>query len=181
MRTCTVCLKDFTPTRMGQKVCGYRCAKKIGPLTRKSERAATMVAREQQKRLPDLRKEAQKAFNEFIHARDADKPCICCGQWPQSDHLKGGAWDAGHYRSRGAAIDLAFHEDNVHRQLKRCNRRAWDVAGYRAELVRRIGLEAVIALEGPHPLPHYTRDDLRRIRDEYKAKVRARRIDNQEG
>jgi len=38
----------------------------------------------------------------------------------------------------------------------------------------------VIALEGPHPLPHYTRDDLRRIRDEYKAKVRARRIDNQE-
>jgi hypothetical protein len=173
MSTCAVCLKDFTPTRMGQKVCGYRCSAKIGPLARKSERQATRVAKEQQKRLPDLRKEAQKAFNDFIRARDADKPCFCCGQWRMGgEPLKGGEWDSGHFRGRGANPELAFDETNVHRQLKAHNAHDWDRVYAEAEIRRRIGDEAMERLLRPHPAKHYTRDDLRQIRDEYRAKAR---------
>jgi hypothetical protein len=67
---------------------------------------------------------------------------------------------------------LAFHEDNCHAQLKDCNRNSWDVANYRAELIRRIGIDRVIALERPHPMPKHGRDDMRRIRDTYRAKAR---------
>jgi hypothetical protein len=45
---------------------------------------------------------------------------------------------------------------------------------YRAELIRRIGLAGVERLEGPHPTRKYTVDDLREIRDTYRAKLKRR-------
>ena len=45
-------------------------------------------------------------------------------------------------------------------------------AAYRAQLVREIGLERVEWLEGPHPAKKYTADELRAIRDLYRAKLR---------
>jgi hypothetical protein len=141
-------------------------------LARKKERAETKAKREAQKTLPDLRKEAQKAFNDFIRARDADKPCICCGRWPSgAEALTGGSWDAGHFRGRGANLELSFDEDNCHKQLKGCNRGDWDRVAYEAELVRRIGPERVAILKGPHPMLKLTRDDLRAIRTKYRLKV----------
>ncbi len=173
IQTCAVCANAFKPQRMGQAVCGYRCAAKAPKIKRKAEKAKDRASKEAQKTLPTLRKEAQDAFNAYIRLRDAGKPCICCGKMPQGpEALTGGQWDAGHYRSRGSCIELAFHEDNCHAQLKDCNRHSWDVASYRAELIRRIGIDRVTALEGPHPMPKYSRDDMRRIRDTYKAKAR---------
>ena len=171
--TCTVCAKPFKPQRMGQAVCGYRCAAKVPKIERKAERAKDRASKEAQKTMPTLRKEAQEAFNAYIRSRDAGKPCICCGKMPQGpEALTGGQWDAGHYRSRGSCIELAFHEDNCHAQLKDCNRHNWDVASYRAELIRRIGIDRVTALEGPHPMPKYSRDDMRAILDQYRQKVK---------
>lgn len=159
---------------MAQSVCSYRCAAKFAAIKRKTAKRVDRERKEKLKTLPDLRKEAQKAFNDYIRARDTNKPCICCGKYPSStDAITGGAWDAGHYRSRGANPELAFDERNCHAQLKRCNRYSWDVAGYRAELVRRIGLESVEDLEGPHQPKHYTREDLKEIRDTYRAKLKA--------
>jgi hypothetical protein len=43
---------------------------------------------------------------------------------------------------------------------------------YRIGLVNRIGLDAVEWLEGPHPLPKWTADDYRAIRDNYRAKLK---------
>ncbi len=38
--------------------------------------------------------------------------------------------------------------------------------------MREIGIEKVEWLEGPHPVRKYTADDLKAIRDEYRAKLR---------
>ncbi len=170
---CRICSKAFVRMNSMQIVCGLGCARKIPVVARQEEKAKTRAAKEALKTMPTLRYEAQRAFNEFIRARDAGKPCICCGKFPQSDALTGGEWDAGHYRSRGAAIELAFDERNCHAQLKRCNRRAWDVASYRRNLIERIGLAEVESLEGHHEPKKYTRDDMRAIRDTYRAKAKA--------
>jgi hypothetical protein len=141
--------------------------------TIKAEKKQDRAQKEAMKTLPQLRKEAQKAFNDWVRARDYGNACICCGKYPQSgEALKGGQWDAGHYRGRGANIELSFHEDNCHLQLKRCNSRAWDVASYRANLLAKIGQERLDALEGYHPPKKYTRDDLRAIRDDCRARTR---------
>jgi hypothetical protein len=171
--SCVVCFKPFASQRMGQRVCSYRCAAKVPKIERKAEKARDRASKEAQKTLPTLRKEAQEAFNAYIRSRDAGKPCICCGKMPQGpEALTGGAIDSGHYRSRGSCPELAFNENNAHGQLKSCNRFGWDVASYRAELIRRIGIDRVTALEGPHLMPKYGRDDMRRIRDTYRAKAR---------
>ena len=169
---CRVCSKEFVRMNSLQIVCGVLCARRLPVVTRKAEKAATRNAKEAMKTKPQLLVEAQIEFNKYIRARDAGKPCICCGKTPQSEALTGGEWDAGHYRSRGACPELAFDERNCHAQLKRCNRRAWDVAGYRANLIDRIGLSEVVSLEGPHPPRKDTRDDLRTVRDTYRAKAR---------
>lgn len=139
----------------------------------RADAATTRAMLDAMKGKPALLEEAQKAFNAYIRLRDAGKPCICCGAFPQSDSLTGGEWDAGHFRSRGACPEIAFDEDNCHAQTKRCNRRAWDVASYRANLLLRIGPDRLAALEGPHAPTKWSRDDLRAIRQTYRAKAKA--------
>jgi hypothetical protein len=173
LKTCIICEKAFWPRSTLQTVCGIRCSAKVAPKKRKEEAAKTRAQKEALKTLPELRKEAQDAFNAYIRARDAGKPCVCCGRYPQgSEALRGGQYDAGHYRSRGSSPELAFNERNCHAQLKSCNRYTWDVAGYRAELIRRIGLQQVEELEGSHPPKKYSREDLREIRETYKRKLK---------
>ena len=60
----------------------------------------------------------------------------------------------------------------MHAQLKQCNRYRFDVAGYRAGLIARIGLDAVLALETDQTPRHYSVDNLKAIRDEYRRKAR---------
>ena len=81
--------------------------------------------------------------------------------------------DAGHYRSRGAASHLRYHPDNCHAQSKYENRhRAGNAVEYRVGLIARIGLAAVEALEADNRVHHWTHDELRAIRDEYRAKLK---------
>ena len=178
---CRSCGKAVIRFNSMQVICAtLKCARAVPVINRKEEKAKDRATREAQKTLPELRVEAQEAFNAFIRARDAGQSCICCGRFPQSESLTGGSWDAGHYRGRGAAPELAFDERNCHLQLKRCNHRAWDVAGYRARLIAKIGLAEVESLEGPHEAKKYTRDDMRDIRDAYRIKAKAL-IAKQEG
>lgn len=127
------------------------------------------------KTIPDLIKEAQREFNAFIRARDADKPCICCGRKETAvDGLGAHGWDAGHYRSTGSAAHLRFDERNCHRQLVWCNRYgAGRAVDYRLGLIGRIGLEAVEALEADNAVHKWTREELIAIRDLYRSKLRA--------
>jgi len=58
----------------------------------------------------------------------------------------------------------------VHRQCSVCNNhKSGNAILYRKGLIERIGEEAVKWLEGPHPLPKWTHDELRAIRDKYRA------------
>ena len=149
-----------------------RKAQKQARAAAKVEKAETRKRKEAIKTLPQLKAEAQAAFNAFIRARDAGKPCICCGL-PLSAGDVGGAYDCGHYRSVGSAPHLRFDERNAHAQRKQCNRwGAGRAVDYRLGLIERIGLEAVEALEADNTLRKYTADELRAIKTMYREKLK---------
>jgi hypothetical protein len=147
-------------------------AKKEQRAKAKVERAQFRQRKEAIKRLPDLIAEAQVAFNAFIRARDAGQPCICCGK-PFEPQRPGGSMDAGHFRSRGAAPQLRFSEDNVHGQRKNCNRPGGATyAAFRAGVVARIGPARVEALEADNAVRKFGRDELIAIKATYRQKLR---------
>lgn len=174
------CGEKFTPARAGQKVCSPKCGLAIAPANAiKAKKAIDQAGRaelkqrkEALKKRGDYVREAQKAFNEFIRWRDrlAGHPCISSGRpldW------SGNAVDCGHYRSVGSAPHLRFDERNAHAQDKHDNRYlSGNAVDYRIGLIKRIGLEAVEALEADQTPSKYTIEDLKAIMAEYRAKVR---------
>ena len=173
MKHCKVCDTVFTPQRPLAQVCSTRCALKKVRQDKAAEREQTKKRKQALKTIPDLIKEAQKAFNAYIRKRDKNKPCICCGQHLGSGDV-GGAFDCGHYRSTGSASHLRFHEDNAHGQRKFCNRYgAGRAVDYRIGLIARIGLARVEALESDNTPHKWSREELEAIRDKYRAKLKA--------
>lgn len=185
---CEYCEKPFIRFRTFQRVCGPLCAKRLvakkKAIERKEAQAAAKVERARTKerkrairRLSEFRADAQKAFNDWVRARDADLPCVSCGV-TNPPMLPGGQWDAGHFLSRGAYPELAFEEINAWRQCKSCNAGSGKFAHkertvsqkYEEELLRRIGPEKLAWLKGPHEPKKYTREDYEAIEATYKAK-----------
>lgn len=182
------CRQKFIPRNSMQIAAGPDCALRLVQKKReKDERAAaneqrraTKEAKDRLKTRSDYMREAQVAFNAFIRERDKDQPCICCGLPLQSMingnvtiHASGGGYDCGHYRSVGSAPHLRFDERNAHAQRKQCNRwGAGRAVDYRIGLIRRIGLAEVEALEADQSVKKWSADDLMRIRDEYRKKLK---------
>ena len=182
-KTCRWCRGPFTPARALQKVCSPACAHALtnAENAKKAAKAKALEAKQDRakrialKTIPELKKEAQHAFNAYIRARDrlAGFPCVCCGK-PLDWGRLGGAVDAGHYRSTGSADHLRFREDNCHAQRSDCNRfGAGRAVDYRIGLLSRIGRERIEALEADNATHKWTREELIAIRDEYRAKARA--------
>lgn len=182
-RKCKVCGSEYTPMRSIQSWCSPECGVKLAAklIAKKESKAAaedrkqTKAELEALKTIPQLKKEAQREFNRFIRARDrrAGFACICCDRPLEFERI-GGAVDAGHYRSTGSADHLRFDEDNCHAQRSDCNRYgAGRAVDYRLGLIRRIGRERVEALETRNDTNKWTRDGLRAIRDEYRARANA--------
>ena len=180
-RKCKVCRAVFEPKRGFETWCcpdhGFALA--TAKLEKAKAAKAVAARRETRAKLDKLKTrgqhqaEAQTAFNAFIRARDAGKPCICCGRSRNFGIGTGGEWDAGHYRSRGSAPHLRFDERNVHAQLKQCNRYdSGNVVGYRAGLIARIGLAEVEALESDHAPRRHSIGELQQIKKTYAAKAR---------
>lgn len=160
------------PARPLQAVCSPICATRRVKAQRVEERAQIRTRKEAVKTRGKLVAEAQQAFNEFIRLRDEGQLCICCDQ-PFEPGKPGGSVDAGHYLSRGSSPHLRFDENNVFAQRKNCNRPGGTTrAAFRAGVIKRIGLAAVEALEADQTPRHYSPDDLRAIRDKYRAKVK---------
>jgi len=110
-------------------------------------------------------KDAQAEFNKFIRLRDADQPCISCGRFHS------GQYHAGHYLTVGAKPELRFDEDNCHKQCAPCNNHlSGNLVNYRINLEKRIGIERVERLEGPHDLPNWTIEQIQEIRKHYRQK-----------
>lgn len=185
VRKCKMCPTMFEQRSMSQIVCSPACAVKWAARKferdvakqAKAERARDRARREKLKTRSDWMKEAQAAFNAFIRERDKDKPCICCGRTETKvSGLGAHGWDCGHYRSTGSAPHLRFDERNAHRQLVLCNRYgAGRAVDYRIGLIVRVGIEAVEALEADQTVRKWTIDELRAIRNEYRAKLKALR------
>lgn len=184
-KRCKVCRGEYVPRTPLQAVCGITCAKVAGQRktakqkedAAKAERKADRAKREALKRKGEHLNEAQAAFNAFIRYRDRDLPCICCGSFDASGAGGlGGGWDAGHWLSRGHAPHLRFHEQNVHKQRKGCNRPGGTTrAKYRLGLVARIGELAVSELEALEYAPTEKRwsiEELKEIKVKYREKLR---------
>lgn len=176
VRKCKVCPKLFERRSSLHVVCSYPCTVKLArqkereaEVAAKAERKATRAQREALKPRSKWMAEAQQAFNTYVRLRDelAGLPCVSCLR-----HHKG-SWDAGHYLTRGARPELRFDEQNCWRQCVPCNQHLHgNLVLYRLELLMRIGATAVARLEGPHPPKKYSVDDLKTIRDTYRAKAR---------
>lgn len=179
-KVCKNCKEDYEPHHMGQKVCSADCAiafakserVKAVKVARVKEKREDKVKRDAMRTKPQLTKLAQTAFNSFIRARDAGKPCISCGA-PLPPTAVGGAFDCGHYRSVGSAVHMRFVEDNAHGQCKHCNRHlAGNHVAYRAGLIGRIGSMSVDLIEADCTLRKYTREGLEEIARHYNAESR---------
>ncbi|WP_395589441.1 recombination protein NinG [Pseudomonas sp. TR47] len=177
-KTCKACGTKFRPSLSTQKACGVQCALALAKkpenqaVARKAiaqrERREIQVRKQKLKSRADHLKEAQVVVNQYIRLRDADLPCVSCGRFHD------GQWHAGHFRSAGGHPELRFEPLNIWRQCAPCNtHKSGDLVNYRAELVRRIGAEKVEWLEGPHEAKRYTIDDLKAIKAEYRAKIKA--------
>lgn len=160
MRKCKTCGERYEPTRSIQTACGLPCA--IIQATQKrlaADAKAHRAAKLRLKSRAQWMKEAQAAFNRFIRARDAGRPCISCGR------MHDGQIHAGHYLSTGARPELRFDEQNCHAQCAPCNTHlSGNLVQYRAGLIERIGIEAVESLEGPHEPMKYTIAELTEIK-----------------
>lgn len=170
------CRASFVPQRLGQKVCSPACglatkdvnADKARKALADVGRKALRADRERVKRKSDHMHDCQQAFNAWVRARDAGKPCISCGTTANVQYA------AGHYRTVASCPELRFEPLNVHLQCNRnCNMgKSGSIVEYRIELVKRIGAELVEWLEGPHEPKRYTIEDLKAITAEYRAKTR---------
>ncbi len=171
---CKQCGKEFIKfNSMQQLVCSGACGQKYARSLRvtatntiKAEKRETKQKLDALKPRSHWLKAAQDAFNGWIRARDDALGCISCG-------TRDGKVNAGHYLSTGARPELRFEPLNVHRQCERCNTYLHgNLIAYRAELIRRVGVEVVELLEGPHPPKKYTADDLKEIAADYRARRR---------
>lgn len=174
-KKCRACKSSFMPTRPLQSVCSVACS--LALATKQREKKCLQDAREQRRSRRDALekvktrgehlREAQAAFNEFVRMRDADRPCISCGR-----HHKG-QYHAGHYRSVGSEPSLRFEPDNCHRQCSACNLYlSGNLIRYRARLIKKIGIERVEWLEGPHEPKKLTITEIQELKAKFRAEVR---------
>lgn len=175
------CQGTYIPRNTLQPTCfNPKCAiafaksKEMAGHVRKLQRVEKREGREKLKRRKDYEDEAQRAFNAYIRARDEADPCICCDGWPEvRSRGRQHVWDAGHYRTVGAASHLRFNEDNCHKQLVSCNRsKSGNAVEYRKRLVRKIGIARVEALENDNSIVRRDIDELKAIRKKYQVKLR---------
>lgn len=174
MKPCEACQTPFTPARMGQRVCGPRCALKTVRQAKKAERETTKRRKAELKTNGQRKAEAQRALNFWIvHVRDKDQPCISCGRHHQ------GAYHAGHFRSRGSAPHLALDPRNLAKQCAPCNLyQHGNLIGFRQGLIERHGEAFVTDLEADQTPRHYTGDDYDEIKRQYRAKAREANKEN---
>jgi len=176
-RKCKVCKEVFQKKTPLHCLCSGACATKhmLAQNVKKKAKEQLEDRRETKKKLdaiksiPKLIAEAQAEFNAFIRERDKDQLCICCNK-PYGTNALGGNFDAGHFRTRGAAGHLRFNEDNCFGQRKYCN--TYHAGDFRAGVIKRIGLVRTLAVENNNDIKKWTREDLIEIKNKYKLKTK---------
>jgi len=168
MPRCKICKIKFEPKYFNQKTCvSVECILSHSKeVKRKEWNKRKQKKKEALKTKQDYQKELQVIFNKFIRLRDKDLPCISC-QKPAKKQ------NAGHYRSVGSSPELRFNEFNCHLQCEYCNTYLHgNLIDYRINLIKKIGLDKVEWLEGKHEPKHYTKEQLKGLKEVYKLKIK---------
>ena len=161
--------------------CDVDCAKNFAMAN--MEKGRKKLEKEKKKKFSDIKRlfklndkslrkrEAQKAFNAYIRERDKLDPCISCGRHHD------GQYHAGHYKTTGAHPEIRFEPLNCHKQCSVCNNHlSGNLVNYRVNLIDKIGLDKVEWLEGKHEPQKYTCEDLLKIEQEYKKKLKVLKL-----
>lgn len=184
-KKCPICTTEYIPRSSLQKVChNYKCAMEFNRQVdernaarekRKQERLQRDDLRQRMERLKgksEWNREAQAAVNKFIFWRDYGDPCIACGK-PLNYGVRGGAVDASHYRSRGAAPWLRFNVFNNNAGCVHCNR---DLSGnlipYRINLIEKFGLHRVERIEHDNTVRKFDIEYLKRVKSIFTRRAR---------
>lgn len=184
-KKCPICTTEYIPRSSLQKVChNYKCAMEFNRQVdernaarekRKQERLQRDDLRQRRERLKgksEWNREAQAAVNKFIFWRDYGNPCIACGK-PLNYGVRGGAVDASHYRSRGAAPWLRFNVFNNNAGCVHCNR---DLSGnlipYRINLIEKFGLHRVKRIEHDNTVRKFDIEYLKRVKSIFTRRAR---------
>ena len=184
-KTCPICSTEYIPRSSLQKVChNYKCALEFNRLTderlamreiRKQERLQRIELKERRERLKgksEWNREAQAAVNKFIFWRDYGNRCISCG-CQLNYGVRGGAVDASHYRSRGAAPWLRFNVFNNNSSCVRCNRQlSGNIIPYRINLIEKYGPEIVDRIESDNKVRKFSIDYLKRVKAIFTRRAR---------
>ena len=166
-KKCKTCKEWFIPKSSFQVVCeSVDCAVSYAKKEMVKKQNQTKKAFNQSDK-SKLKEKAQFWFNKFIRLRDKNLPCISCG------HTQGRQFHAGHFRPVGANQQLRFNEFNCHKQCSICNNyKSGNLADYRINLINRIGLENVEALEKDNSVKKYSEVELKEIIETYKNKCK---------
>lgn len=185
-RNCKVCKTRFKPETVYQWWCNEEHRIEYAVLVMKDKRSRDQASelkrrrekeREEKKELKVRKinakpktywiKQAQQAVNAFVRARDSNLPCVSCGTTSAAQ------WDAGHYRTTAAAPQFRFDPRQIHKQCSVCNQhKSGNIVPYRVELIKRIGIETVEAIENNHERRSYTVEELKGIRDYYRLELK---------
>jgi 5-methylcytosine-specific restriction endonuclease McrA len=173
MSNCGICSKEYTRRRPLQVVCSLDCAllasraKRIAKLS-KAQASKDRKRKLELKTITQLRAEAQKEVNSYTRLRDSHLPCVSCGQNPYI-----GQRHASHFRPRSTASQLAYNLHNINASCAQCNSsKSGNLGPYRIELVKRIGLDKVEALENNSELANYSREYLIRMKEVFRKRVK---------
>ena len=98
--------------------------------------------------------------------------CIAC-QKPMS-HLPQHAIHASHFRPSGMNSAIRFEPDNIHLCDSGCNKdKSGNLTEYEVHLIRKIGKERVEWLKTQNHVKKWTIEELRDIRDDFGARLKA--------
>lgn len=173
-KTCKVCKSKFSPSLSTQIVCSTSCAHQYGKAqsAKQAERKAVAERKAHREKKADLKPlshwlgTTQRVFNDYIRLRDGEV-CISCGSRTAV------SYHAGHYRTTKAASQLRFNEDGCNSQCSACNtHQSGNIGPYRINLIEKIGIERVEALESNNEPHRYTREELEALRAHYRQKTR---------
>jgi len=184
-KKCRICKETYTAWNSLQKVCSPKCA--IVHTNNEKLRARKKDIRQRKQALKtksDWLKECQTVFNAYIRERDKDNVCISCQKSEQELKINNPiAMVCGHYLSVASHPELRYSTFNANLQCTRCNGGAGKYGqfnskaktvtqDYRENLIKKIGLENVEWLEGPHQAQHWTIEDIKEIKQWYKDQLK---------
>ncbi|WP_343529288.1 recombination protein NinG [Yokenella regensburgei] len=188
-RKCKICNEWFNPPYSNITWCCPEHGAELAIRIREKERAKALTKKDRQQKeqhkkecaIWRQRKDAvkplkhwidltQRAVNDICRetALANGEGCISCGT------KSAFAWHAGHYRTTAAAGHLRFNRININLQCDACNiHKSGNIEAYRIGLVKKHGKAAVQELENDNATRRWTPEELKSIRLEALAELRA--------